>query len=186
MLEIFKSLAGQPDATPDPAAFGAICEIRERWLEELQSLDNWSAAANSIRLYRGITDESAIAMRKSLRAGGGRVRQFWPVSYSTDPAAALGFASKGHISGLVYSVNVPLSSALLSDLTGYFRGGNSHKEMEIVLWHHEPVLIGMDDILRLDMPARKPLLVSKAAKEEWLRETARLEKKERSEALLRQ
>jgi hypothetical protein len=183
MLEIFKSLAGQPDTTSDPIALAAISLMRKQWLEELQVSDNWNAGMNSLRLHRGITDGSAIAMRRALRAGAGRVRQFWPVSYSTDLAAALGFASKGHISGLVYSLNVPLSSVLLSDLTGYFRGGNSHKEMEIVVWHQQPVSIGMDDIPRLNVPARKPLLGSKAAKEDWLRETARLEEEERSEAL---
>ena len=57
-------------------------------------------------------------------------------------------------------MNVSLSSVLLSDLAGYFRGGNSHKEMEIVVWHQEPVLIGMDGIQKLDVPARRPLLAS--------------------------
>jgi len=183
MLEIFKSLAGQPHTAPDPMAVAAISRIRKQWLEELQGSDNWNAGANSLRLYRGITDGSAIAMRKALRSGVGRARQFWPVSYSIDRSAALGFASKGHISGLVYALNVPLSSVLLSDLTGYFRDGNSHKEMEIIVWHQQPVSIGMDDIVKLNVPARKPLLGSKAVKEDWLRETARLEEEERSEAL---
>ena len=74
MLEIFKSLAGQPHTTPDPIALAAIRQIRKQWLEELQVSGNWNAGTNSLRLYRGITDGSAIAMRKALRAEEGRVR----------------------------------------------------------------------------------------------------------------
>ena len=126
------------------------------WRSELLNLANADKSTNRITLYRGVRDDDAIIVRQAHQDGVEWFpRTLYPISYSIDIGAALGFASKGHIDGAVYSIDVPIDSIVFSDLDGHYKEGGLDHEKEVVVWFKSPLAI---KVIKPNVAVRKPLL----------------------------
>jgi len=177
MVEIFRAVAGQPSTKANQEAVNFILESLPHWRSELINLPDSDKSANRIKLYRGVTDEPAILLRKALKdASDWCERELGPICYSTDIDVAFAFASKGHIDGSVYSICVALDSVLFSDLEGHYQEAGLHHEKEVVVWHKSPLAV---TVINPNVEPRQPLCRSRSDLDKWRQETQKLKEKER-------
>jgi len=177
MVGIFKAVAGETSAKVNQEALKFVLESLPRWRSELMDLPNADKSTNRITLYRGVRDDEAIRLRKALRDGMEWCeRSLDPISYSTDIDVAVGHASKGHIDGAVYSLNVSIDSILFSDLDSHYQEGGLNKEREVIVWIASPAVV---KVIKANVAPRKPLLRNRSDSRKWGEEKIRLEENEK-------
>jgi hypothetical protein len=178
MVEIFRAVAGQTPTKYDHKALSYVMESRPRWLSQLKVSPNWDESTQCVKLYRGVSDCSAILLRKKLREAIPFFEpESVPICYTIDKGVAIGFARRGHIDGCVYSILALIHSVVFSDLDGLYREGGLHNEKEVVLWHNTPVTV---DVIERNVAPQKPPSRNRSAKRNWELEKQKLEDKERS------
>jgi hypothetical protein len=164
MTNLFLATAGLKCEEVDQPALAFIRENLGNWRADLGG----DEGANQVLLYRGLVDEHAVAARSP----NGYVPPVGiPVSFAYDVGAALGFARRGHIDGVVISVAVDLRDVDFSDRKGLYREGNAHKEAEVVVVFSNPPDVSVES-LRVP-PAKRPH-ANKTARERWQQEVDRL------------
>jgi hypothetical protein len=182
MREIFKAVAMSSSVEPYRGAIDFILNSRSRWLSQLKSLPTWDDQTKRLKLFRGVSGEQAIRLRKALRDSAAFYEQAAvPISYSIEREVALGFASKGLNDGCVYTVAATEDSVIFSDLDGHYQEGLVDHEKEVVIWHKEAILIRPEHMICSEVRFRKMAQLNRnpASKARREAERKRLEDKEK-------
>jgi hypothetical protein len=103
-----------------------------------------------------------------------------PISYSTDPGAALGFARRGRYNGALYQISISLDSVVFIDRKYYPEAGLD-KEAEVLICRSQPSAIAASDVLDAKVQPQQPIFRNNAGKATFERERARLEKEDTEE-----
>lgn len=164
MINLFLATAGLECGEVDQPALACIRENLGDWRADLGGVEG----SKQVALYRGLVDEHAVAAR----GANGYVPPIGiPLSFAYDVGAALGFARRGHIDGVVISVAVNLHDVVFSDRRGLYRDGNAHKEAEVVVVFSNPPNVSIENPR---VPAAKRPHPNKTARERWQQEIDRL------------
>lgn len=166
IVEVVTGRSTEP--AQDPLAADFLRTQRIPSLNALRATLSLPDDAGTIRLHRGVNDEAAQRIQLARKAGQPPiVLADLPLSYTITDGVAVSFARKGHVHGLVYSVDVPVDDIIFFDHERRWKAEGLVAENEVLVWHRAPISTVDVKAEHEFVPPMKPTAPSLTKSEAW-------------------